>query len=87
MGNGLGTMRLLLGAMHAGRRVNPVNLLSSEEQMRHVIGHADARLVVASPEWAVRAGAVVAAVRADDPAAAPIRVVVVAADAEARALL
>ena len=87
MGNGLGTMRVLLGAMHAGRRVNPVNLLSSEEQMRHVVGHADARLVVASPEWAVRAGAVVAAVRADDPAAAPIRVLVVAADAEAKALL
>ena len=87
MGNGLGTMRLLLGAMHTGRRVNPVNLLSSEEQMRHVVGHADARLVVASPEWAVRAGAVVAAVRADDPAAAPIRVLVVAADAEAKALL
>ena len=87
MGNGLGTMRVLLGAMHAGRRVNPVNLLSSEEQMRHVVGHADARLVVASPEWAVRAGAVVAAVRADHDASPPIRVLVVAADAEARALV
>ena len=75
MGNGLATMRVLLGAMHAGRRVNPVNLLSGEEQMRHVIGHADARLVVAAPEWEERVRAVVAALEA------PVRVVVVGVDA------
>jgi len=75
MGNGLATMRVLLGAMHAGRRVNPVNLLSGEEQMRHVIGHADARLVVAAPEWEERARKVVATLQA------PVRVVVVGVDA------
>jgi acyl-CoA synthetase (AMP-forming)/AMP-acid ligase II len=52
MPNGLGTLQLLLGAMHSGRVVNPVNLLSSAEQMRYVIGHSDCSLVLASAEWA-----------------------------------
>ena len=34
MPNGLGTLQLLLGAMHGGFVVNPVNLLSQAEQMR-----------------------------------------------------
>ena len=34
MPNGLQTLRLLLGAMHGGWCVNPVNLLSQPEQMR-----------------------------------------------------
>ena len=54
MPNGLATVRLLLGAMAGGRCVNPVNLLSSPEQMRYVLDHADSRLVFASPDWAPR---------------------------------
>ena len=52
MPNGLGTLQLLLGAMHAGYAVNPVNLLSQPEQMRHVLAHCDASLVLAAPDWA-----------------------------------
>ncbi|MBL0089360.1 MAG: AMP-binding protein [Ideonella sp.] len=52
MPNGLGTLQLLLGAMHGGRIVNPVNLLSSAEQMRYVIGHSDCSLVLATADWA-----------------------------------
>ena len=54
MPNGLMTLRLLLGAMWAGRCVNPVNLLSQPEQMRYVLGHSDCKLVIASPDWADR---------------------------------
>ena len=39
MPNGLTTLQLLLGAMHGGWCVNPVNLLSSEEQMGYVLNH------------------------------------------------
>ena len=49
--NGLQTLRVLLGAMHAGMVVNPVNLLSQPEQMRYVLGHSDCRLVVVAPDW------------------------------------
>ena len=52
MPNGLTTLQLLLGAMHGGWCVNPVNLLSSEEQMGYVLNHSDCTLVIASPEWA-----------------------------------
>lgn len=51
MPNGLQTLRVLLGAMHAGLCVNPVNLLSQPEQMRYVLAHSDCRLVCVSPEW------------------------------------
>jgi acyl-CoA synthetase (AMP-forming)/AMP-acid ligase II len=51
LGNGIQTVRLLLGALYGGYCVNPVNLVSQSEQMRYVLDHADARLVVASPEW------------------------------------
>ena len=63
MPNGLGTLQLLLGAMHAGYVVNPVNLLSQPAQMRHVLAHCDAGLVLAAPDWAdkVRALAVTGA--------------------------
>jgi acyl-CoA synthetase (AMP-forming)/AMP-acid ligase II len=54
MPNGLMTLRLLLGAMWAGRCVNPVNLLAQAEQMRYVIDHSDCKLVIASPDWAER---------------------------------
>ncbi len=60
MPNGLNTLRLLLGAMYSGYCVNPVNLLSSAEQMRYVLEHSDCRLVIASPEWAERVQAVLA---------------------------
>ncbi|MDQ0045575.1 AMP-binding protein [Variovorax boronicumulans] len=54
MPNGLQTLRLLLGAMHAGYCVNPVNLLSQPEQMRYVLAHSDCRVVCVAPEWEAR---------------------------------
>ena len=58
MPNGVQTLRLLLGALHGGWCVNPVNLLSQPEQMRYVLEHSDCRIVFASPEWAERVQAV-----------------------------
>ena len=57
MPNGMTTLQLLLGAMAGGWCVNPVNLLSGPEQLRHVLAHSDCRLVCVSPPWegAVRA--------------------------------
>ena len=52
MPNGLQTLRLLLGALHGGWCVNPVNLLSSTDQMRYVLTHSDCKVVIASPDWA-----------------------------------
>jgi long-chain acyl-CoA synthetase len=52
--NGLQALRLLLGAMHGGRVVVPVNLLAQAESMRHVLAHSDCRLVVVSPDWEAR---------------------------------
>jgi len=60
MPNGLNTLRLLLGALHGGWCVNPVNLLSSAEQMRYVLEHSDCKLVIASPDWADTVRAVIA---------------------------
>lgn len=54
MPNGLHTLQLLLGAMHGGWCVNPVNLLSQPEQMRYVLQHSDCNVVFVSPEWAAR---------------------------------
>ena len=51
MPNGLATLQLLLGAMHGGFCVNPVNLLSQPEQMRYVLQHSDCKLVLASADW------------------------------------
>ena len=54
LGNGIQTIRLLLGAMYSGYCVHPVNLLSQPDQMHYVIDHADARIVFAAPEWCHR---------------------------------
>ncbi|MDR3452491.1 MAG: AMP-binding protein [Rhodoferax sp.] len=54
MPNGLQTIRLLLGAMHGGFTVNPVNLLSQPEQMRYVLTHSDCSVVCVAPEWEQR---------------------------------
>ena len=54
LGNGIQTVRLLLGAMYGGYCVHPVNLLSQPEQMRYVIDHADARIIFAAPDWIER---------------------------------
>ncbi|MGL6111063.1 MAG: AMP-binding protein [Rubrivivax sp.] len=51
MPNGLQTLRILLGAMANGLIVNPVNLLSQPDQMRHVLGHSDCKLVCVAPDW------------------------------------
>ncbi|MBF5003830.1 AMP-binding protein [Diaphorobacter caeni] len=51
MPNGLQTLRLLLGSMHAGLAVNPVNLVAQPEQMRYVLDHSDCRIVFVAPEW------------------------------------
>jgi len=50
MPNGLQTLRLLLGAMHGGFCVNPVNLLLQPEQMRAVLAHSDCRAVCVAPD-------------------------------------
>ncbi len=60
MPNGLQTIRLLLGAMHAGICVNPVNLLAQPAQMRHVLEHSDCKLVFVAPDWEERVRALVA---------------------------
>jgi acyl-CoA synthetase (AMP-forming)/AMP-acid ligase II len=52
MPNGIATLRILLGAMYGGYCVNPVNLLSSSEQMKYVLGHSDCAMVFASPDRA-----------------------------------
>jgi acyl-CoA synthetase (AMP-forming)/AMP-acid ligase II len=54
MPNGLGTLAMLLGTLHGGRCVNPVNLLAQPEQMRYVLEHADAGVVLVSPDWEER---------------------------------
>ena len=74
MPNGLGTLGLLLGALYSGRCVNPVNLLSQPEQMRYVLEHADADVVLVSPEWEERVRAMAGSL------ARPITVVVADAD-------
>lgn len=51
MPNGMQTLRLLLGAMHGGWCVNPINLLSQPEQLRYVLGHSDCKVVIVSAEW------------------------------------
>lgn len=77
MPNGLNTLRLLLGALHGGWCVNPVNLLSSAEQMRYVLDHSDCKLVIASPEWADTVRAVLATL------ARPVALLVCSADFDA----
>jgi long-chain acyl-CoA synthetase len=74
LGNGIQTIRLLLGAMYGGYCVHPVNLLSQPEQMRYVIDHADARIVFAAPEWLERVGDLTAEI------ARPIEVIAVDPD-------
>ena len=51
MPNGLQTLSLLLGAMHGGWCVNPINLLSQPDQMRYVLDHSDCKVVIVSKEW------------------------------------
>ncbi len=50
MPNGLQTLRILLGAMHGGWCVNPVNLLSQPDQMQYVLEHSDCRVVITTPD-------------------------------------
>ena len=77
MPNGLQTLRLLLGAMHGGFCVNPVNLLSQPEQMRYVLGHSDCRVVCVAPEWEERVRAMLQSLDR------PVALIVVDPDAEA----
>ena len=51
MANGAGTVQFLLGALYGGWCVNPVNLLSSAEQMRYVLSHSDCKIVLVSAAW------------------------------------
>jgi long-chain acyl-CoA synthetase len=74
MPNGIATLRILLGAMYGGYCVNPVNLLSSPDQMRYVLDHSDSTLVFASPDWTQKVRDVVKAI------ARPIEVVEVDPD-------
>ena len=75
MPNGLGTLTILLGALYGGWCVNPVNLLSQPAQMQYVLEHADARIVLVSPEWEARIRAMTASI------SRPITIVVVDPDA------
>jgi acyl-CoA synthetase (AMP-forming)/AMP-acid ligase II len=75
MPNGIATLRILLGAMYGGYCVNPVNLLSSPDQMRYVLDHSDSALVFASPDWTQKVRDVVKGI------ARPIEVVEVDPDA------
>jgi long-chain acyl-CoA synthetase len=77
MPNGLQTLRVLLGAMHGGLCVNPVNLLSQPEQMRYVLAHSDCRLVCVAPEWEERVRGMLAGIDR------PVSIVVVDPDAAA----
>ena len=74
MPNGLTTLQLLLGAMHGGWCVCPINLLSQPQQMRYVLEHSDCTLVFASPDWADRVRELLATL------ARPVQLVVVAPD-------
>jgi len=78
--NGLQTVRLLLGAMHAGCCVNPVNLLSQPEQMRHVLAHSDCKVVFVASDWEARVRALLATIDRK------VGVIVADADADADAL-
>lgn len=60
MPNGLGTLAALLGTLYGGRCVNPVNLLSQPEQMRYVLTHADAGVLVVAPQWEEQVRAMIA---------------------------
>lgn len=75
MPNGLATLRVLLGAMWAGRCVNPINLLSQPDQMRYVLAHSNCRLVFVSPDWESKVRGLLESMDR------PVRVVVVDADA------
>jgi len=72
--NGLQTLRLLLGTLHAGCCVNPVNLLSQEQQMRHVLAHSDCKLVFVARDWEARVRALLPTIDR------PVAVVVTDAD-------
>jgi sulfoacetate-CoA ligase len=76
MPNGIATLRILLGAMYGGYCVNPVNLLSSPDQMRYVLDHSDCALVFAAPDWAPKVREIVKGI------ARAIEVVEVDPDAE-----
>ncbi|MGI9025164.1 MAG: AMP-binding protein [Burkholderiaceae bacterium] len=75
MSNGLATVRVLLGAMHAGLVVNPVNLLSQAAQMQYVLAHSDCRVVCVAPEWEERVRALLPAL------GRPVALIVVDPDA------
>ena len=77
MPNGLQTLRVLLGAMHGGLCVNPVNLLSQPEQMRYVLAHSDCRMVCVAPEWEERVRGMLSGIDR------PVDIVVVDPDAAA----
>jgi acyl-CoA synthetase (AMP-forming)/AMP-acid ligase II len=79
LGNGAETVRLLLGAIYGGYCVNPINLLSQPDQMRFVLDHADARLVLVAPEWDARVRTLAASI------ARPLDIVVVDPDNDALA--
>jgi acyl-CoA synthetase (AMP-forming)/AMP-acid ligase II len=77
MPNGLQTLRILLGAMHGGWCVNPVNLLSQPEQMGYVLGHSDCRVVFVTPDREAVVRGLLAELGRD------VAVVVTASDADA----
>ena len=79
MPNGLMTLQLLLGAMHGGWCVNPVNLLAQPDQMRHVLSHSDCKLVLVSPDWEARVRAILGTIESE--AERELEIVVISPDA------
>ncbi len=75
MPNGLMTLQLLLGAMHGGWVVNPVNLLSQPDQMRYVLMHSDCKVVIVAPDWETKVRALLAGLER------PVTLLVIAPDA------
>ena len=76
MPNGLMTLQLLLGAMHGGWVVNPVNLLSQPDQMRYVLMHSDCNVVIVAPDWETRVRALLTGPER------PVTLLVIAPDAD-----
>ena len=76
MPNGLATLRVLLGALWAGRCVTPVHRLAPPAQMRYVLEHSAGRAAFGAPAWEGRVRDMLAGI------GRPIALVVVDADAD-----
>jgi len=51
LGNGAAAATILLGTMYSGCVVSPINLLTQDAHLDHVLAHAAPRIVFAAPEF------------------------------------